>query len=219
MTRFHSRRLFGKAQNRLTEVISVCGKDVIFVSNKQAKTYVIRSNTGWIVMCGGSSADENEQFVHLAETALEENISKHVKGVIFSRPLADEKEYIPEAWKHNQEELTVYLPSSSEDFLEEDAIAGVALYHVKHSGSVLIDGLEGDRAGLVFIFHGIRYFSPGRSMTNPFPAEKTHRCSPVFVRSSFWKSGNGKWKTMRWRKRHVPFCWKFVIGRKWSILQ
>lgn len=142
MTRFHSRRLFGKVHNRVTEVISVCGKDVIFVSNKQAKAYFIRSNTGWIVMCGGSSADENEQFVHLAETTLEENISQHVKGVIFSRPLAGEKEYIPEAWKHNQEELTVYLPSSSEDFLEEDAIVGVALYHVKHSGSVLIDGLE-----------------------------------------------------------------------------
>ena len=37
MTKFHSRRLFGKVQkvqNRLAEVISVCKEDVIFVNSK-----------------------------------------------------------------------------------------------------------------------------------------------------------------------------------------
>ena len=81
MTKFHSRRLFGKVQkvqNRLAEVISVCKEDVIFVNSKQTKAYFIRSNTGWIVMCNRSLASDNEQLVRLAEAAIGENISEHV---------------------------------------------------------------------------------------------------------------------------------------------
>lgn len=145
MTRFHSRRLFGKTQqqkNRLAEVVSICMEDVILVSNKQAKAYFIRSNTGWIVMCNESLAGGNEQLVRLAEAALEDKITGRVKGVIFSRPLIREKQYIPEAWKNSWEELAVYVPASADTFEEKEQITGTAWYHVKNSGSVLIDGLE-----------------------------------------------------------------------------
>lgn len=145
MTKFHSRRLFGKVQkvqNRLAEVISVCKEDVIFVNSKQTKAYFIRSNTGWIVMCNGSLASDNEQLVRLAEAAIGENISEHVKGVIFSRPIISGEQYIPEVWKNEQEELAVYVPISSALFYEDDLFVGTAVYHVKNSGSVLIDGLE-----------------------------------------------------------------------------
>lgn len=177
MTRFHSRRLFGKVQkqnNRLAEVISICMEDVILVSNQQAKAYFIRSNTGWIVMCNGSLAGENEPLVHLAEAALKDEIASHVKGVIFSRPIVRGNEYIPEAWKKHQEELAVYVPASVDTLVEEHQNAGTAWYHVKNSGSVLIDGLEVEllvdakgQTELGFYLPRYQVFQPGEKYSKP----------------------------------------------------
>lgn len=176
MTRFHNRRLFKRVQkpnNRLAEVVSVCMDNVILVSNKQAKAYFIRSNTGWIVMCNESLARENEQLFQLAEAALEQKIAGHVKGVIFSRPLESIKQHIPEEWKDHQEELAVYVPAFVNTFVEEQN-TGVALYHVKNSGSVLIDGLEVEllvdtkgQTELGFYLPRYQVFQPGEKYSKP----------------------------------------------------
>lgn len=190
MARFHGRRLFGKVQkesNRLAEVISVCMEDVILVSNKDAKAYFIRSNTGWIVMCNGSLTDEKEQLVRLAEAALKENISGHVKGVIFSRPLVSGKEYIPEAWKKQEEELTVYVPAFEDTLVKEAAVAGTAWYQVKNSSSVLLDGLEVqlfvDEKGqteLGFYLPRYQVFQPGEKYRKPETDRETSLKQSVF---------------------------------------
>lgn len=190
MARFHSRRLFGKVQkenNRLAEVVSVCMEDVILVSNKDTKAYFIRSNTGWIVMCNGSLTDEKEQLVRLAEVALKENISGHVKGVIFSRPLVNGKEYIPEAWKNQEEELTVYVPASEDTFVGESAVAGTAWYQVKNSSSVLLDGLEVQllvdakkQSELGFYLPRYQVFQPGEKYSKPVSDKETLLKQSVF---------------------------------------
>lgn len=190
MARFHSRRLFGKVQkenNRLAEVVSVCMKDVILVSNKETKAYFIRSNTGWIVMCNGSLTDEKEQLVRFAEAALKENISGYVKGVIFSRPLVSGKEYIPEVWKNQEEELSVYVPDSQDALVEEAAVAGTAWYQVKNSSSVLLDGLEVqlfvDEKGqteLGFYLPRYQVFQPGEKYRKPETDRETSLKQTVF---------------------------------------
>lgn len=190
MARFHSRRLFGKVQkenNRLAEVVSVCMEDVILVSNKDTKAYFIRSNTGWIVMCNGSLTDEKESLVRLAEAALNESISGHVKGVIFSRPFVSGKEYIPEEWKNQEEELTVYVPASEDTFIEEDAVAGTAWYQVKNSSSVLLDGLEVEllvdakkQSELGFYLPRYQVFQPGEKYSKPVSDKETLLKQSVF---------------------------------------